>query len=130
MTEARTDNRDGVEYRRILIELSKKAANAAIRNKPTMWAYYLRIRKRLEQELGQAGDGGGYAGAALAMVQLAEEKCPHLSPDKAADLWAISVYCRRIMRAWGLHPYGRHHRPSLKWLHNRARSILVGEVTS
>jgi len=61
---------------------------------------------------------GGPPGAALALHQMAQERCPHLPPTEAADLWAVSVYARRIMRAWGLRI--RRDDIDLAWLRHRA----------
>lgn len=121
--ERRSDERDGQEFKRILASLHVKAKRAAGQNKPVMWAYYLRMAGRLWQELGQAAPGGGIAGAALAVTQRADDDCPHLPRDEAADLWALSVYCRRIMRAWGVHPNQKHTRPDLSWLRNRSNNM-------
>ena len=107
----------------ILGELDRKAVKAAKTNKPTMWAYYQRMRGRLAEELGQATRGGGIAGAALAVVQKADSDCPHLEPSEAADLWALSVYCVRIMRAWGLKV--DHRQRDLSWLRNRALLLEI-----
>jgi hypothetical protein len=107
----------------ILRTLAAQAANAARRNKPTMWAYYERMRELIEREL-DADSDGGVAGQALALSQRAEEQCARLPPTEAADLWALGIYCRRILKAW--RP-GHTYRVSLKWLRARAG---VGEAAN
>jgi hypothetical protein len=110
-------------YDAILLDLRGKAANAAMRNKPTMWAYYGDMVAGLEEwfcDVSRSGDAdGGFAGAALALSQSAEERCPSLPPVEAARLWALSVYARRILAAWG----AGSERVSLDWLRNRATEI-------
>lgn len=98
----------------LIAENEAKAVNAARRNKPTMWAYHLRMATLLRQEL-DADSDGGVAGQALAISQRAESRCAELPPDDAADLWALGVYCRRILKAWCPRPY----RVSLQWLKER-----------
>jgi hypothetical protein len=104
-------------YEAIIVDLRSKAANAAKRNKPTMWAYYLDMARGLEKWFAGAEGDGYFAGAALALSQRAVEKCPRLGPQRAARLWAMGVYARRILRAWGV---GGDCRVSLDWLHRRA----------
>lgn len=117
------------EFDRIVADLRNKAANSAARAKPTMWAYYGRMADALEREFAdsvrdcRAAQGhdarrvadGGLAGVALAICGHAESDCPNLDRDQAADLWALSVYCDRILRKW-ITPKRR----SLAWLRNRA----------
>lgn len=105
--------------RRIVADLEEKSRNAATRNKPTMWAYYGDMADELRDYFGTCHHqtDGGYAGAALALVMRAEEECPTLPRGSAAHLWALSVYCRRILNAWTPAP---HARPSLQWLRDRA----------
>lgn len=128
------------EFDRVVRGLRANARNAAKRNKPTMWAYYERMAERLEahfstcvaetrtrliikpKQESRVADGG-IAGVALAIVQSADERCPHVPRDEAADLWALSVYANRILRAWtkGSEPtYPRADRRSLRWLRERA----------
>lgn len=103
-------------YTKILAELQVKADNAIDRNKPTMWAYFIDMKGGLESWfVGVVVDDGGYAGAALALSQKAARECPHLEPQAAARLWAMSVYARRILSAWS----GRQERVSLNWLRAR-----------
>lgn len=105
-------------YDQILVELSAKAQNAALRNKPTMWAYYLDMGVELQEWFGSVDRvDGAFAGAALALSQKAERECPILIPTAAARLWALGVYARRILAAWGA---GTGGRVSLAWLHERA----------
>ena len=105
-------------FRQIVASLDEKAVNAARRNKPTMWAYYGDMADWLRDYFGSclSHTDGGYAGAALALVQRAEDECPTLPRGEAAALWARSVYCRRILNAWTPPP---HDRPSLQWLRDR-----------
>jgi hypothetical protein len=105
-------------YRQIVATLDEKAENAARRNKPTMWAYYGEMADWLREYFADVSPtDAGYAGAALALVQRAEDECPTLPRGEAAELWARSVYCRRILNTWTPAP---HDRPSLQWLRDRA----------
>ena len=105
-------------FQRIVSTLDSKSANAARRNKPTMWAYYGDMADWLRAYFADVSDtDAGYAGAALALVQRAEDDCPTLPRGEAALLWARSIYCRRILNAWTPPP---HDRPSLRWLRDRA----------
>lgn len=118
------------ELDRIIEHLRGQARNAAQRNKPTMWAYYERMAERLEAHFAEAAAmarsqpspqgrrvaDGGVAGVALAIVQSADERCGELPRDAAADHWALSVYCQRILAKWG-RPVRRR---SLAWLRARA----------
>lgn len=102
----------------------RQSENAARRNKPVIWAYHLAVARRLrawfesvepaapEDRVGQ----GGFAGAALALVQKAERECPRLPADEAAILWALGTYASRICAAWDV-SVGRR---SLHWLRERA----------
>jgi len=105
-------------HARIVAELRAKAKNAAMRAKPTMWAYYGEMADALESEFKDVERiDGGYAGAALAISQNAEDACPSLPRAEAARQWAISVYARRILAAWGA---GIGNPVSLQWLRDRA----------
>lgn len=106
------------EYDMVVAELRGKAANAARRNKPTMWAYYLDAAVGLEDWFFDVKrTDGAYAGAALALTDHAAVACPNLSnPIDASRLWARGIYARRILRAWGVGA----PRVSLTWLHDRA----------
>lgn len=98
-------------------ELRAKADNAARRNKPTMWAYYLDAAAGLADWFADVDrTDGAYAGAALALSKHAVAACPHLGPVPAARLWARGVYARRILAAWGS---GSGPRASLAWLRER-----------
>lgn len=109
-----------------LWRLRQSAANAARRNKPVMWAYYLEMEAELRRHFaGVERTDGSYAGVALATSQLAEREAPilaSLDPSHAARWWAVGVYCRRILRAWGV---SDGHRPSLAWLHDQAARLEV-----
>lgn len=105
-------------YEALLEELRGKATNAATRNKPTMWAYYVEMETSLRAYFSDVERAdGGYAGAALALSQRAESDCRLLPSTEAARLWALGVYARRILRAWGAGDGGR---VSLDWLRQRA----------
>lgn len=107
--------------RQIVALLDEKAANAARRCKPTMWAYYGEMADWLREYFADVSlTDAGYAGAALALVQRADDECPTLPRGQAAELWARSVYCRRILNAWTPPP---HDRPSLQWLRDRVGSV-------
>lgn len=116
----------------IVAHLRGQARNAARRGKPTMWAYYERMAERLEAHFAEAVAevrssqaspdslrmlDGGIAGVALAIVQIADGRCSGLPRDAAADLWALSVYCARILAVWTPGPQPRR---SLRWLRERA----------
>ncbi len=106
----------------------RESENAARRNKPTMWAYHLAVANGLRAwfesvEPAAAEDGkgqGGFAGAALALIEKADHECPRLPPAEAAHLWALRVYAYRIVRAWGVGA----PRASLVWLRERAREAV------
>lgn len=105
-------------FDQIMIELRRKATNAAIHKKPTMWAYYGDMADGLFAWFGDSErDDGAYAGAALALSQKAERDCPNLARREAAHLWAMGIYARRILAAWGA---GVPYKPSLDWLRQRA----------
>jgi hypothetical protein len=120
-------------YTNVLLRLRADAKRSARMAKPTMWAYYERMAERVEAHLEYAAAevrdarargvrglelrsiDGGIAGIALAVMQQADDRCPSLPRDAAADLWALSVYMSRIHKAWGVGQYRR----SLAWLRNR-----------
>ncbi len=105
------------EYDALIADLRRRAANAARRNKPTMWAYYLDTAQGLEDWFADVDrNDGAYAGAALALSESAERACPNLEPLAAARLWARGVYARRILATWGA---GTGSRVSLRWLRER-----------
>ena len=106
-------------FRRVVTELDERSRESARKNKVTMWAYYGDMADELRGYFGTCINetDAGYAGAALALVQRAEEECPTLPRGSAAHLWALSVYCRRILDAWTPAP---HERGSLQWLRDRA----------
>jgi hypothetical protein len=106
-------------FNEIVADLDRKARNAALRNKPTMWAYYGEMADWLRDYFGTCRSqcDGGYAGAAAALVERAEDECPTLPRTEAAALWARSVYCRRILNAWW--PGVERYRSSLQWLRDR-----------
>jgi hypothetical protein len=105
-------------YEQIMLRLSASAQAAARDGRPMLWAHYLDIAELLADWFGDLINDvdGGYAGAALALTQIAEEKCPTLSPTNAARLWSMSVYARQILAAW----VPGNPRPSLQWLRDRA----------
>lgn len=114
--------RPGAErvYRQILADLAARADNAAIRNKATMWAYYLAMHAGLQEWFADCVEDGAFAGAALALSQRAVERCPTEPPAEAARLWALGVYARRILRAWSGHP----ETVSLDWLRTRQLGLF------
>jgi hypothetical protein len=104
-------------YDAIQGELRAKARNAAARNKPTMWGYLCDVSDALREYFADVErTDGSYAGAAQALVEQAQERCPVLDPLPAARLWARSVYARRILRAW---TKTAAPRASLAWLRDR-----------
>ncbi len=109
------------EFHFVLEELRRKVEQAVLHNKPDRWDYYLEMVERLtEWFAGVEANGGSYARAALALSQKAEAECPLLARREAVRLWALGVYARRILRAWGA---GTRARPSLEWFRRRAASV-------
>lgn len=98
-------------------ELRRQAKNAAMRNKPTMWAYYNDIVEGLTDWFdGIVRAENDYAFTLAAISHSAITKCPNLADSHdAARLWAMGVYARRILRAAGY----RTPRTSLAWLRER-----------
>lgn len=126
------------ELDRLVAYCRSAARRSAGRCKPTMWAYYERMAERLEAHFAESAAvvraekggrharrvaDGGIAGVALAIVQSADERCAELPRDAAADLWALSVYCRMILGRWS----GPQPRRSLEWLRRRA-CVRAAEV--
>jgi hypothetical protein len=110
-------------HARLVAELREKSRNAAQRGKPTMWAYYGDMADALEAEFADAtSTDGGYAGCALAISQNAEAACPSLPRAEAARQWAISVYARRILAAWGA---GIGNPVSLQWMRDRVEQEVA-----
>lgn len=106
-------------HARLVAELREKSRNAALRAKPTMWAYYGDMADALEAEFKDVGRiDGGYAGCALAISQNAEDDCPTLPRAEAARRWAVGVYARRILAAWGA---GIGNPVSLQWMRDRVK---------
>src|SRR5215469_10008089 len=109
------------EFHLVLQELRCKAEAAVTHNKPDRWDYYVEMAERLtEWFAGVDANDGGYAAAALALSQKAEAECPLLARREAVRLWALGVYARRILRAWGV---GTGTQPSLEWFRRRAASV-------
>ena len=104
----------------ILADLRAKQRNAAMRNKPTMWAYYLQMRRGLQRHFCATSDSA-VAHEAIQLIQRAERAVSE-RPDRAAYRWALAVYATRILRAWrfrnGEAVVGC--RRSLAWLKERA----------
>lgn len=98
---------------RLIDELRAKAANAARRCKPTMWAYYSDCADQLSTwfDLAERTDEA-YLNAAIALSESAKMAAPNLQPIEAARLWAQGIYARRIA--------GDTSRASLTWLRERA----------
>ncbi|MEW5927823.1 MAG: hypothetical protein AB1941_10075 [Gemmatimonadota bacterium] len=92
-----------------------------------MWAYYLAMIDGLGRLFSDAKTDAEFAAAALALSQRAQQDCPTLPPAEAAHLWALSVYGRRVGRAWGACTAPR---VSLAWLRSRAQlqPAAAGEV--
>jgi hypothetical protein len=109
------------EFHFVLEELRRKAEQAVLQNKPDRWDYYLEMAERLTEWFsGVDANDGGYAAAALALSQKAKAECPLLARREAVRLWALGVYARRILRAWGA---GTGARPSLEWFRRRAAGM-------
>ncbi len=105
----------------ILADLKQKQVNAAMRNKPTMWAYYLSVRRALVRWFGPARNDGGVAGKALALIQCAEHHYGDRCAVRAAHWAALAVYARRILRQWcSDKKLRREDCGSLDWLRARA----------
>ena len=91
------------EFHFVLEELRRKAEQAVLQNKPDRWDYYLEMAERLTEWFsGVDANDGGYAAGALALSQKAKAECPLLVRREAVRLWALGVYARRILRAWGV----------------------------
>jgi hypothetical protein len=87
-------------------ELLDKANNAAARKKPTMWAYYRRMRDHISSTYGTAMERNEdeILRVALGVEQQARHICLVSEDATYGDkaLWyAYSVYARRIMKACG-----------------------------
>jgi hypothetical protein len=107
-------------YERLVRELDLKAQNAARRAKPTMWAYYSEMAQALRDAFENVPQtDGSYAGAALAISQNCVREVENLQLDagRAAECWALGIYARRILAAWGA---GNGGPVSLGWLRKRA----------
>lgn len=101
-----------------IAELRRQAANAARRNKPTMWAYYLDIAESLTHWFaGVERSDEEYVDTLVALDGHVRFNAPlYPRPNDAARAWALGVYARRILRATGYRTIG----VSLDWLHERA----------
>ena len=109
------------EFHFVLQELRCKAEAAVLHNKPERWDYYLEMVERLTEWFSGVGTNDvSYAAAALALSQKAKAECPVLVRREAVRLWALGVYARRILRAWGVRTGSR---PSLIWFRRRAASV-------
>ena len=109
------------ECRFILEELRCKAQAAVTHNNPDRRDYYVEMIERLTAWFSEVdANDGSYADAALALSQKAEAECPLLARREAVRLWALGVYARRILRAWGV---GTGTQPSLEWFRRRAASV-------
>lgn len=105
-------------YHLVLADLHRQATNAARRNKPTMWAYYLGMAHSLRiLYAGIAFTDATYAQTAREINDRAVALCPKAAPPDAARLWALGVYARRIYHV------GRP--PSLDWLRARAEEAWL-----
>lgn len=112
-------------YDVLLSDLVAKARNAALRNKPTMWAYYLDAAEGLMDWFGEVERTERARAAALALSEHAQTACPNLNAPEAARLWARGVYARRILASWGA---GSGPRVSLDWLRKRAAALVDDEA--
>ena len=109
------------EFQFVLEELHRKAEAVVLHNKPDRWDYYLEMVERLTEWFREVdANDGSYACAALALSQKAEAECSLLARREAVRLWALGVYARRILRAWG---GGTGVRPSLEWFRRRAAGM-------
>ncbi len=105
----------------ILADLKRRQVNAARRNKPTMWAYYLSTRRALVRWFGPSRKEGGVAGKSLALIQCAERHYGDRCAVRAAHWAALAVYARRILREWcSDKTLRREDCGSLDWLRQRA----------
>lgn len=104
----------------LCLELIAKAHNAAMRNKPTMWAYYLDAEEGLRDQVAEVDrTETAYVVALICLIDTATIAAPNLNAPEAARLWARGVYARRVLQAAGL-PVAR---PSLDWLRRRAEVL-------
>ena len=114
----------------ILANLAVKQRKAAMTNKPTMWAYYHTMRGELLRWFDGTTDGAT-AGAALALIQIAE-KHQEDPPAEAARWAAMAVYARRVFREWA--PGRKLDKRSgtlgsLAWLRRRADELPNADLT-
>lgn len=61
--------------------------------------------------------GSGIPGERTLKAYRVDRKCPTLPRREAAELWAVSVYARRILDSWT--PGEPGSRASLQWLRDR-----------
>jgi hypothetical protein len=109
------------EFHVVLEDLHRQAEAAVLHKKPDRWDYYLEMLERLTEWFSGVGTNDvSYAAAALALSQKAKAECPVLVRREAVRLWALGVYARRILRAWGVRTGSR---PSLEWFRRRAASV-------
>jgi hypothetical protein len=113
----------------VMESVRERAENAKKTNKPMMWAYLVRMFKRLDYELGPADMDHQVIVKCQGIVQDAADQCPRLvshgdnGATEAADLWALSVYATRILTLCGrAHTYSQADR-SLDWLHDQPRLV-------
>lgn len=111
----------GEKLTEILKDIKDKQRRAAMSNKPTMWAYYLSMRRAMNRWYGPSRNGGGVAGKALALIQIAERHYGDRVAMRAAHWAAMAVYGRRILREWTSdRKLRKSDIGSLQWLRERA----------
>lgn len=89
---------------RLVAELLDKSINAAAHGKPTMWAYYRRMREHVIDTYVGLKAPGDIVEQANTVEQLARKMCLISRDSGYGDkaLWyAYSVYARKIMRQAG-----------------------------
>ena len=108
---------------RLITTLRGQARNAALRGKPTMWAYYLRMEAEVIRVYSPALERNEDAiiEAARSVEQQARRMCllsTESGPGDKALWYACSVYARMILRA-----AGEHERGWIGWLKDEGRKM-------
>lgn len=93
----------------------RASRNAAQRNKPTMWAYHLKMARHLKAL--RSGTPAQVERRVRNTERINRETAPTSPPELAATLWALSIYLRLALDIKSA-PRG-----SLDWLHTRGENV-------